>query len=528
MDFNAIRYYGGMTKMSLNNLTNPEKNVVEFEFSVDKETFEAAINKVYKKQAPSITVPGFRKGKAPRFIIEKMYGKGVFYEEAINEVLPDAYDAAIKDCELEFVSSPEFDIVSIDDNGVVFKAKVYTKPEMSIKGYKGIKATKKPVAVSDDELNAEIERRLDMASRLIDITDRAVENGDTVDIDFDGYVDGVAFDGGKSEHYSLVIGSGSFIPGFEEQIIGKNIGDEFDVNVTFPAEYHAEELAGKPAVFKIKLHGIKFNEKPALDDEFAKDNGFDTLDEYKADVKAKIEERKNREADASVEEQIINDLIEKLEGDIPAPMFDAEVENILRDFDGRIRMQGLDLKTYLQYTGLTLDSLREQMRPQAERQVKTRLALEKIAELEKIEVTEDEINAEYDNMSKAYSMEIEKIKEIVTDKGVAADLKVKKAVDFVKENAKVTEAAEEAAEKKPAAKKTTTKKAEADSAEKPAAKKSTATKTTTAAKKTTAKKADADTAEKKPAAKKSTATKSTTAKKTTTTAKKTTKKTDAE
>ncbi len=505
--------------MSLNNLTNPEKNVVEFEFSVDKETFEAAINKVYKKQAPSITVPGFRKGKAPRFIIEKMYGKGVFYEDAINEVLPDAYEAAVKDCELEFVSNPEFDIVSIDDNGVVFKAKVYTKPEMDIKGYKGIKATKKPVAVSDDELNAEIERRLDMASRLIDITDRAVENGDTVDIDFDGYVDGVAFDGGKSEHYSLVIGSGSFIPGFEEQIIGKNIGDEFDVNVTFPAEYHAEELAGKPAVFKIKLHGIKFNEKPALDDEFAKDNGFDTLDEYKADVKAKIEERKTREEDASVEEQIINALIEKLEGDIPAPMFDAEVENVLRDFDGRIRMQGLDLNTYLKYTGMTLDMLREQMRPQAERQVKTRLALEKIAELEKLEVTEEEINAEYENMSKAYSMDVEKIKEIVTDKGVAADLKVKKAVDFVKANAKVTETAEEAAEKKPAAKKsTTTKKTttakKADDAEKPAAKKTS-----------TAKKADAEAAEKKPAAKKSTTTKSSTEKKTT---KKTTKKADAE
>ena len=505
--------------MSLNNLTNPEKNVVEFEFSVDKETFEAAINTVYEKQAPSITVRGFRKGKAPRFIIEKMYGKGVFYEDAINEVLPGAYEAAVKDCELEFVSSPEFDIVSIDDNGVVFKAKVYTKPEMDIKGYKGIKATKKPVTVADEELNAEIDRRLDMASRLIDITDRAVENGDTVDIDFDGYVDGVAFDGGKSEHYSLVIGSGSFIPGFEEQIIGKNIGDEFDVNVTFPAEYHAEELAGKPAVFKIKLHGIKFNEKPALDDEFAKDNGFDTLDEYKADVKAKIEERKNREEDASVEEQIINTLIEKLEGDIPAPMFDAEVENVLRDFDGRIRMQGLDLNTYLKYTGMTLDSLREQMRPQAERQVKTRLALEKIAELEKIEVTEDEINAEFENMSKAYSMEIEKIKEIVTDNGVAADLKVKKAVDFVKENAKVTETAEEApAAKKTTAKKTTTaKKADADKEEKPAAKKAT-----TAKKTTTAKKADAD-KEAKPAAKKTT-----TAKKATTTAKKTTKKTDAE
>ena len=389
--------------MSLNNLKH-ENNLAEFEFSVDKETFDKAVDKVFKKKVGSISVPGFRKGKAPRSIIEKMYGKGVFYEDAVNEVLPDAYDKAVEGCELVFVSQPEFDIVTLDDNGVVFKAKVYTKPEMKIEGYKGIKAEREDTAVTDDEVNEEIERKRTQASRLIDVTDRAVENGDTVSIDFDGSVDGVPFEGGKAEKYDLVIGSGSFIPGFEEQIIGKNIGDEFDVNVTFPEDYHAKELAGKAAVFKIKLHSIKVSEKPDVDDEFAKDNGFDTLDEYKADVKAKIEDRKTKSADAGVEEQIIDTLISKLEGEIPEVMFANETENFVRDYDNRLRMQGLDLSTYFKYTGLDLDSLRKQLRPQAERQVKTRLALEKIAELENITVSDEEIEKEYEDMAKAYSM----------------------------------------------------------------------------------------------------------------------------
>ncbi|MBE6606427.1 MAG: trigger factor [Ruminococcaceae bacterium] len=495
--------------MSLKNLTNPEKNVVEFEFSADKETFEVAVAKVFKKKAAQINVPGFRKGKAPRSIIEKMYGKGVFYEDAVNEILPDAYESAIKDCGLEFVSMPEFDIVSIDDNGVVFKARVYTKPEVEIKDYKGIEATKKPVSVNDDDINAEIEQKRLQASRLIDITDRAVQSGDTVDIDYEGSVDGVPFDGGKAEHQSLVIGSGSFIPGFEDQIIGKNIGDEFDINVTFPTEYHANELAGKAAVFKIKLHGIKFNEMPEVDDEFAKDNGFDTLDEYKADIKARITDRREKEADADVDEEIVAALIEKLEGDIPEPMFAAEAENMLRDYDNRLRMQGLDLNTYFKYTGMTLDSMRAQFKPQAERQVRTRLALEKIAEVEKLEATAEEIAEEYDRIAKAYNMEAEKVKELVDEKGIAADMKVKKAFDLVKANAKITA-------KKAAAKKTTTKKAET-AEDKPAAEKKTAAKKTTTAKKTetpaeekkttvkktaTAKKSE--TAEKKPAAKKAT------------------------
>ncbi len=475
--------------MSLNNLKH-ENNLAEFEFSVDKETFDKAVDKVFKKKVGSISVPGFRKGKAPRSIIEKMYGKGVFYEDAVNEVLPDAYDKAVEGCELVFVSQPEFDIVTLDDNGVVFKAKVYTKPEMKIEGYKGIKAEREDTAVTDDEVNEEIERKRTQASRLIDVTDRAVENGDTVSIDFDGSVDGVPFEGGKAEKYDLVIGSGSFIPGFEEQIIGKNIGDEFDVNVTFPEDYHAKELAGKAAVFKIKLHSIRVSEKPDVDDEFAKDNGFDTLDEYKADVKAKIEDRKTKSADAGVEEQIIDTLISKLEGEIPEVMFANETENFVRDYDNRLRMQGLDLSTYFKYTGLDLDSLRKQLRPQAERQVKTRLALEKIAELENITVSDEEIEKEYEDMAKAYSMEVEKIKEIVDAKGVGADLKVKKAIDLVKGAAEVSAKAEAPA-KKPAAKKTAAKKkaetAEAaEGEEKAPAKKPAAKKTTTKKKAETA------------------------------------------
>ena len=425
--------------MSLKKTTEIEKNLHEIEFDVDKATFDAAIEKVYRREVKKINVPGFRKGKAPRSIIEKMYGKGVFFEDAINEIIPDAYESAIKEANLSVVSRPEFDVVSIDDNGVMLKAKFYVKPAVELKSYKGIEVTKEVKPVTEDDVNADIDRVRARNSRVVDITDRAVENGDIAVIDFDGYVDGVAFEGGKSENYNLTIGSGSFIPGFEEQIIGHNIGDNFDVNVKFPEEYHAAELAGKEAVFKIVLHAIKFNELPALDDEFAKDvSEFDTLDEYKADVKAKLEKKNEKDADNSVEEQIINALIENLEADIPAPMFDAETENFIRDYDSRLRMQGLDLNTYCKYTGSTLDSLREQFKPMAERQVKTRLALEKIVELEAISATDEEAEAEFENLAKAYGMTADKVKEVVEADAVKADLCVKKAVEFVKSNAKVT------------------------------------------------------------------------------------------
>ncbi|MBQ7788246.1 MAG: trigger factor [Clostridia bacterium] len=425
--------------MALKSTNKVETNLYEIEFDASKEVFDAAVEKVYRKEVKKINIPGFRKGKAPRSIIEKMYGKGVFYEDAVNEIIPDAYESAVKEAGLDVVSRPEFDVVSIDDNGVVLKAKFYVKPEVTVKEYKGLNVTKEVKSVTDEDVNNEIESVRARNSRVVDVEGRSVENGDIAVIDFDGYVDGVAFEGGKSENYNLTIGSGSFIPGFEEQIIGHNVGDSFDVNVTFPTEYHASELAGKEAVFKIVLHAIKFNELPALDDEFAKDvSEFDTLDEYKADVKAKLENKNVKAAENAVEEQLINALIENLEAEIPAPMFENEAENFVRDYDSRLRMQGLDLNTYCKYTGQTLDSLREQFKPMAERQVKTRLALEKIVELEGITASEEEIDNEYENLAKAYGMTADKVKELVDADAIKADLSVKKAVDFVKENANVT------------------------------------------------------------------------------------------
>ena len=428
--------------MSLKSVKKPETNLVEIEFTADKETFDAAINRAYKKQVGSITVPGFRKGKAPKHIIEKMYGKGVFYDEALNDIAPKAYEDAIKDQDFKIVSQPEFDVTDIGDEGVTFTAKFYVKPEVEISDYLGIPVTRTVREATDDEVNAEIEQTQKRNSRQVEISDRAAQNGDIAVIDFDGYVDDEPFDGGKAEKYNLTLGSGSFIPGFEEQIVGKNVGDEFDVNVTFPEDYHAKELAGKPAVFKVKLHEIKFNELPALDDEFAKDvSEFDTFDEYKADVKAKINDRYKAQADGEVEEQLISALIEKLNAEIPEPMYVAETENFVRDFDNRLRMQGLDLKTYFKYTGLDLDALRKQMRPQAERQVKTRLALEKIVALENIVPTAEEIDKEYENITKSYNLEADKVKELVDEAMVKEDVAVKKAVDLVKEKAVVTEKA---------------------------------------------------------------------------------------
>ena len=462
--------------MSLKNQKNIGPNNYEFEISIDGATFSAAVDKAYKKSAKNITIPGFRRGKAPRAIIEKMYGRGVFYEDAVNDLLPAAYEEAAKEFGMEIVGRPEFEIDNIDDNGATIKVKVYTKPEMKLDGYKGVEATRTVTPVTDADVDAEIERVRARNSRMIDVTDSAAALEDTVDINYEGSVDGVPFEGGKADGHSLTLGSGQFIPGFEDQIVGHNIGDEFDVNVTFPEKYHAEELAGKAAVFKVKLNGIKFNEKPALDDDFAKDvSEFDTLAEYKADIRAKLEENNKKSADAAVDEQLVAAVVEKLEGDIPEVMYDAECENMVRDFDTRLRMQGMDLKTYFKYTGMDLDGLREQSRPQAERQVKTRLALETIAANEKIEASDDEIEEEFKRLSEAYGMEVDQIKAQIAPEALAEDIKVRKAVEFIRDNAKITDAAPEA-EKKPAAKKTTAKKTAAkkdDSAEKPAAKKTT-------------------------------------------------------
>ncbi|MBQ7333915.1 MAG: trigger factor [Clostridia bacterium] len=428
--------------MSLKKSELIEKNLYELTFDVDRATFEAAIEKAYRRSAKNINIPGFRRGKAPRSIIEKMYGKGVFYEDAINDIIPAAYTEAAKESALEIVSQPEFDVETIDDNGVVLKAKVYVKPEVKIENYLGIEATRTLVPTTDADVDAEIEKVRARNSRMIDVTDRAAQLDDIANIDYEGSVDGIPFDGGKAEGHDLKLGSGQFIPGFEDQIVSHAIGDEFDVNVTFPTEYHAEELAGKAAVFKVKLNALKVNELPELDDEFVRDvSEFDTLDEYKADIKAKLEEKNAKMADNAVEDQLLEALMNKLEAESPEAMFETETENFVRDYDNRLRMQGLDLATYFKYTGMNLDMMRQQLRPQAEKQVKTRLALEKIAELENIVVSDEEIEAEYSRIAEAYGMEIEKVKETVDADSIAADMKVKKAVDLVKEKAVVTDAA---------------------------------------------------------------------------------------
>ena len=425
--------------MSLTKTESIEKNRFELQFSVEKAVFDEAVTKVFRKKSKNINVPGFRKGKAPRSIVEKMYGVGIFYEDAINDLIPDAYEAALKESGLETVGQPEFDVVSLDDNGLVLSAKVYVKPEVEIKDYAGIEVEKTVEAVTDADVDKEIELVRERNSREIEVTDRAAEMGDTAVIDFEGFCDGVAFEGGKGTDYALKLGSGSFIPGFEEQVAGKNIDEEFDVNVTFPTEYHAAELAGKAAVFKVKIHALTKVELPALDDDFAKDvSEFDTFDEYKADIKAKIEKRRESEAERAVEDKLMEALIEKLEADIPEPMFVEETENFVRDYDSRLRMQGLDLNTYFKYTGLTLDTLRAQLRPQAERQVKGRLALEKFASLEGLVATEEDIEAEFKGIAEAYNIDVAQVKASISADAIAEDMKVKKALELVKEKAVVT------------------------------------------------------------------------------------------
>ncbi len=425
--------------MSLVKAEKTDKNLYTLEFSVDKAAFEAAIENAYRRRVKRISIPGFRPGKASRSIIEKMYGKTYFYDDAINEVLPDAYENALDESGLEVVSRPEIDVLSTDD-GVRFSAKVYVKPDVSIEGYKGIEVERHVHNVSDEEVDAEISVIQSRNSREISITDRPAEVGDTVFIDFEGFCDGIAFEGGKGEDRPLTLGSNTFIPGFEDQVAGHNPGDEFEVNVTFPEDYHAEELAGKPAVFKCKLRSITKTELPALDDEFAKDvSEFDTFAEYRDDVKAKIQKRHETEADRGVDNALSDALVGKLVADIPEPMFEAEVDSSVRDYENHLRMQGLGLDLYLQYTQQKLGDLREKLRPGAEEQVKLRLALEKIAELEGIAATEDEINAEYERLEKLYNTGAEKIREMVSAEVVKKDLALKKAMKFVRDNAVIKE-----------------------------------------------------------------------------------------
>ncbi len=424
--------------MSLIKAEKAEKSAMILEFSVDKETFDKAVSKVYRQQVGKINVPGFRKGKAPRSVIERMYGKGIFWEDAANELLPDAYEAALTESGVKPVGRAEFDITSIDESGITFTATVPVKPAVEIEGYKGIEAAKVVEPASEVEIDNEIKIIRERNSRETEITDETpAVSGDSTKIDFEGFVDGVAFEGGKGEDYNLKLGSGSFIPGFEEQIVGHKIGDEFDVNVTFPEEYHAAELAGKAATFKVALKAITHVELPELDDDFAKDvSEFDTFAEYRADIEAKILKRHENAAESVFEETIVKTLCEKLSGEeIPEAMIEAEVENQVRDFDNRLRMQGMDMGMYFKYTGMTLEGMRDQMRPQAETFVKTRLALEKIAELENLTASDSEIEAEYTRLAEAYQMEAEQIKGMIPAESVAEDLRVKAAMELVKANA---------------------------------------------------------------------------------------------
>ncbi len=421
--------------MSLIKKELTEKNGYVIEFSIEKEVYAKAELEAYKKNIKNMNVPGFRKGKAPMHVVKTFYGKEVFFEDAINACIPEAFEAAITEAGYDFVGTPKFDLVSMEGD-IVLKAEGFVKPEVTIENYKGIEVEKKAVEISEDEINAEIDKARDRNARFIQESDDAVQNGDTVTLDFEGFVDGVAFEGGKGENYELKIGSGSFIPGFEDQIVGQKIGEGFDVNVTFPEDYSAKDLAGKAATFKCEVKSLK--QLPVLDDEFVKDvSEFDTVDEYKADLKSKLTERAEANAEREVENNLAEKLMELLVAEIPEPMFEAETENYLRDYDTRLRSSGLDIKTYMQYTGLTLDAIRAQLRPQAEKQVKIRLALEKIASLENLEVTEEEINEEYTKIGAAYNIDAEEVKTMVASDDIKADLLASKAMALVKENANI-------------------------------------------------------------------------------------------
>ena len=426
--------------MSLKASNKVDTNRYELTISVPADEFEAAVEKVFKRESKKITIPGFRKGKAPRAFVEKYYGEQVFYEDAINLVYPSALESAVEEAGLKLIEDQiAFDLLeSGKGKDLVFKVGVTTYPEVSIEGYKGIEITKKPVEVTEEDVDAELTKVQDRNSRMVTVEDRAAENGDTVEIDFEGFVDGVAFEGGKAENFNLTLGSGQFIPGFEDQVVGHNTGDEFDVNVTFPEEYHAEELKGKPAVFKIKLHEIKAKELPDIDDDFIKDiSEFDTVEAYRADVKEKLTVSRQKQADDDADNQLIDALIEKLQGEIPDAMYQKRINDDINEFAYRLRSQGLDLKTYLQYTGMDEQGIRDSFKPQAERQVKIRLALVKIVELENIVPTDEEIEAEYAKMANVYQMEVDKIKGFVPKEDLSLDIAVEKAMGLVRDSAVV-------------------------------------------------------------------------------------------
>ena len=448
--------------MSLKETKKIATNRYELEITVDGEKFREAIKEAYKRNGKKINVPGFRKGKAPLSIVEKMYGESVFFEDALNLLYNDLIEDAIKESGLKVIDDKmDFDLVSISkEEGVDFKVALTTYPEIEIGEYKGLKAEKPVVKVEAAEVNSQIKAMAERNSRMVSIEDRAAKKDDTAVIDFEGFVDGVAFEGGKAEGHNLILGSGQFIPGFEDQIIGKKIGEEFDVNVTFPEEYGAKELAGKPAVFKVKLHELKVKELPEIDDEFAKDvSEFDTLKELKADIKKKTLERKKAAVEEGVENELVQQIVDSIKGEIPEAMFENRLNQSVEEFGYRLQSQGLNLETYLQYTGSNLEDFKKTFRPQAESQVKFRLALEKIVELENIVADEKDIEAQFEKLASDYGVEIDRVKAAIPASEVAKDLAVGKAIDLIKANAVITEVEEAKEEKKAPAKKTTTKKA---------------------------------------------------------------------
>ncbi len=437
--------------MSLKETKKLDTNRYQLEITIDGEKFREAIKEAYKKNSKKINVPGFRKGKAPLHIIETYYGAEVFFEDALNLLYNDAVEEAIEASGLKVINDKmDFDLVSISkEDGVDFKVSLTTYPEIEIGEYKGLKAEKVVAKVMAAEVNAEVNAMAERNARMVAVEDRAAKKNDTVIIDFEGFADGKAFDGGKAEGQSLVLGSGQFIPGFEDQIIGKKIGDEFDVNVTFPEEYGAAELAGKDATFKVKLHEIKVRELPAIDDEFAKDvSEFETLKELKADLKKKALERKKKAADEAVENDLVQQIVDSIKGEIPEAMFENRLQQSVEEFAYRLQMQGLDLQTYLKYTNASMDDFKATFRPQAESQVKFRLALEKIVELENITPDAKDIEEQYEKMAKEYGIEVDKVKASIPESELAKDLAVGKAIDFIKENAVITEVDEKAADKK--------------------------------------------------------------------------------
>ena len=420
---------------------NLEKNMAKLTIEVSAEELEKAIQGAYLKQKNKINMPGFRKGKAPRAMIEKMYGVGNFYEDAANALIPEAYSKAVDESGLDIVSQPSIDVVQLESKKpFIFTAEVAVKPEVTLGEYKGLEVPKADLEVSEEDIAAELKKEQETNSRIVDVDDRAAENGDTVKLDFEGFVDGEAFAGGKGDDYPLVIGSNSFIPGFEEQLIGAKIGEPVEVNVTFPEEYQAEELAGKPAVFKCKINKIEMKELPELDDDFAKDvSEFDTLEEYKADIKENLAKKKAEDAKRAKEDAAVNKAVENAEMEIPEPMIENQVNQMIDDFARRMQAQGLSMEQYVQITGSTPDMMREQMKPQALQRIQSRLVLEKIAEVENIQIPDERLDEEIAKMAEMYKMEADKLKELMGDyekEQMKKDMAVQEAVTLIAEAAK--------------------------------------------------------------------------------------------